>query len=273
MLKWAAAMSFLLLLLRQHQTNLFKLRFNIVFLTCSPSSVRPTLVSTGPWHCDGALVSPRQSPRAPFSSTGTPLSPGQSWTWSCPWSPLVRAFDSTKTAGVTKWGTYKNAAVKDLVSVESRRSFKKNDITHCPLFLQFGPCLHVVKVQPSPVPDVSPAALFAVYVWCRAWTSWVVKEVTDQFVSIRLRRRFMNVKLCHIRRVLHVPFDHRPSKANTIKAYRRTADIKDLGTLPKERKIWFIHDLIRIVYVKRNMSVLGRSIKLKSEKTGGRNLK
>lgn len=75
---------------------LFRVGFNIKVLTCSQSSVRPTPVSTGPWRYDGVLVCPRQSARAPSSSSGTRLSPGRSWTWSCPWSLLVQAFDSTK---------------------------------------------------------------------------------------------------------------------------------------------------------------------------------
>lgn len=43
-----------------------------------------------------------------------------------------------------------------------------NDVTHSPLFLQFCSCLHVIKVQPSPVSDMSSAALFAVCVRCWA---------------------------------------------------------------------------------------------------------
>lgn len=63
-----------------------------------------------------------------------------------------------------------------------------NDITHSPLLLQLCSCLHVVKVQPPPVSNMSPAALFAVGVWCWAWASRVIQEVTDRLVAIRLRR-------------------------------------------------------------------------------------
>lgn len=47
-------------------------------LTCCPSSVRPTLVSTGLWHYDGVLISPHLSAHAPSSSAGTLLFPGRS---------------------------------------------------------------------------------------------------------------------------------------------------------------------------------------------------
>lgn len=62
------------------------------------------------------------------------------------------------------------------------------NITYSPLFLQFSSCLYVVEVQPSPVSYMSPTAFLSVCVWCWAWTPRVVQEVTDRFVSIRLRR-------------------------------------------------------------------------------------
>lgn len=80
----------------------------------------------------------------------------------------------------------------------SHNPYLKNDCTHGPLFLQFCSCLHVVKVQPSPVSYMSPAALLAVYVWRWARTSRVVQEVTNRLVSIGLRRGILNVTLCHI---------------------------------------------------------------------------
>lgn len=65
-------------------------------LTCYPSSVHPTLVSTGRWRSGDVPVSPRRSARAPSSSGGTPPSPCQSWTRSCPQSLLDQAFDSAR---------------------------------------------------------------------------------------------------------------------------------------------------------------------------------
>lgn len=60
--------------------------------------------------------------------------------------------------------------------------------SHRPLLLQLCSRLHVVKVQASPVADVSPAALLPVRVRSRARAPRVVQEVPDGLVSVRLRR-------------------------------------------------------------------------------------
>lgn len=70
--------------------------------------------------------------------------------------------------------------------------FKKVN-ANTPLFLQICSGLNIIKVQPSPVSHMSPAALLSVSVWCWAWTSWVIQEITVRFVSIGLKRRVLHV--------------------------------------------------------------------------------
>lgn len=142
--------------------------------------MRPTPASTGPWRYDGVPISPRRSARAPSSSAGTPLSPGPSSTWSCPQNLLGPAVDSARP---------------DSIKSEpfDRRHEQETDRTYGPLSLQLGSRLHVVEVQPAPVSNVSPAALFSVDIRCRTRTSRIVQEITDGLVSVRLKLKSINV--------------------------------------------------------------------------------
>lgn len=99
--------------------------------------------------------------------------------WKAEWEKLIM-WQYSKKGLVSKNPVY--------VGLNDLNPPPPNDVSYSPLFLQLCSCLHVIKVQPSPVSDMSPAALFAVCVWCGAWTSRVIQEVTDRLVSIRLRR-------------------------------------------------------------------------------------
>ena len=59
-------------------------------------------------------------------------------------------------------------------------------VTHTPLLLHLGSRLHILKVQPAPVPDVPSAALLAIDVRNRTGAPRVVQKVPDGPVSVPL---------------------------------------------------------------------------------------